>query len=116
MNKLTSKVAFVYSWSVRPRRGSLLYNWLKTGTFHADISKIYFFYQQSQPPYDVMHKEIEVFEFVQGVNFELTDSLENNGTKKLLIFDDSCQEFWISESICWYYNCWKTSWIEYYLH
>ena len=39
-----------------------------------------------------MQKEIENLEFVQGVNFELIDSLKNNGTKYLLIFDDSCEE------------------------
>ena len=39
-----------------------------------------------------MQKEIKNFEFVRGVNFEFTDSLKNNGTKYLLIFDDSCEE------------------------
>ena len=39
-----------------------------------------------------MQKEIENLEFVQGVNFEFLDSLKNNGTKYLLIFDDSCEE------------------------
>ena len=39
-----------------------------------------------------MQKEIENREFVQGVNFEFIDSLKNNGTKYLLIFDDSCEE------------------------
>ena len=39
-----------------------------------------------------MQKEIKNLEFVQGVNFELFDSLKNNGTKYLLIFDDSCEE------------------------
>ena len=29
---------------------------------------------------------------MQGVNFESIDSLKNNGTKFLLIFDDSCEE------------------------
>ena len=38
-----------------------------------------------------MQKEIENLEFVQGVNFELIDSLKNNGTKYLLIFDNSCE-------------------------
>ena len=38
-----------------------------------------------------MQNEIENLEFVQGVNFEFIDSLENNGTKYLLIFDDSCK-------------------------
>ena len=32
-----------------------------------------------------MQKEIKNPEFVQGVNFELIDSVKNNGTKYLLI-------------------------------
>ena len=39
-----------------------------------------------------MQKEIDNLEFVQGVHFELINSLKNNGTKYLLIFDDSCAE------------------------
>ena len=39
-----------------------------------------------------MQKEIENLEFVRGVNFEFIDSLKNNGTKYLLVFDDSCEE------------------------
>ena len=39
-----------------------------------------------------MRNEIENLEFVQGVNFEIMDSLKNNGTKGLVNFDDSCQE------------------------
>ena len=49
------------------------------------------FYQHSQPLYNVMQKEMENLEFVQGVNFEFIDSLKNNGTKYLLSFDDSCE-------------------------
>ena len=37
-----------------------------------------------------MQKEIENLEFVLGVNFEFIDSIKHNGTKYLLIFDDSC--------------------------
>ena len=70
----------------------LSYNWLKIGTFQPKFDKIYFFYQHSQTLYDVMQKEIKNLEFVQGVNFESIDSLKNNGTKYLLIFDDSCEE------------------------
>ena len=40
-------------------------------------------------------KEIENVEFVQCVNFEFIDSLEINGTKYLLIIDDSCEEICI---------------------
>ena len=39
-----------------------------------------------------MQKEIENLVFVHGVNFEITDSIKNNGTKCLLAFDDSCEE------------------------
>ena len=38
-----------------------------------------------------MQKEIENLEFVLGVNFEFFDSLKNNGTKYLLLFDDTCE-------------------------
>ena len=35
--------------------------------------------------------------FIQGVDFELIENLLNNGTKYLLIFDDSCKEISISK-------------------
>ena len=37
-------------------------------------------------------------EFVQGVNFEFIDFLKNDGTKCLLVFDDSCEEIWNSKA------------------
>ena len=37
-------------------------------------------------------KGIENLEFVQGVNLEFIDSVKNNGTRYLLIFDVSCEE------------------------
>ena len=46
-----------------------------------------------------MQKEIENLAFVCGVNFEFTDSLKNNGTKYLLIFDDSCEEICNSRAL-----------------
>ena len=73
-------------------KSQLLYNWLKIGTFQAKFDKIFFFYQHSPPLYDVIQKEFENLEFVPGINFEFIDSLKNNGTKNLLIFDDSCEE------------------------
>ena len=39
-----------------------------------------------------MQKEIENLEFVRGLYFDFTDSLKNNGTNYLLVFDDSCEE------------------------
>ena len=35
---------------------------------------------------------MEILELVQGVSIELFDFLKNNGTKYLLIFEDSCEE------------------------
>ena len=39
-----------------------------------------------------MRKETKNLEFSRGVNFEFIDSLKDNGTKYLLIFDISCEE------------------------
>ena len=94
-NKLISTKNRVFVSLVGPSEtgiSQLLYNWLKIGTFQSKFDKIYFFYQHSQPLYDVMQIEIENLEFVPGTNFEFIDSLKNNGTKYLLIFDDSCGE------------------------
>ena len=41
---------------------------------------------------------IENLEFGHGVKFEFTDSLKNNGTKYLLIFDDSYGEMYNSRA------------------
>ena len=101
MNKLISTKVRVFISLVGPSEtggSQLIHNWLKIGTFQPKFDKIYFFYQHSQPLYDVMQKEIEDLEFVQGVNFEFIDSLRNNGTKYLLIFDDSCGEIWNSKA------------------
>ena len=95
MNKLLSTKNRVFismvgpseTWKLQP-----IYNWLKIRTFQPKFDKIYFFYQHSQPVYDVMQKKIENLKFVQGVNFEFIDSLKNNGTKYPLIFDGSCKE------------------------
>ena len=73
-------------------KSQLIYTWLKIGRFQPKFDKIYFFYHYSQPFCDVMVKEIENLEFVQGVNFEFISSLKNSGTKYLLIFDYSCEE------------------------
>ena len=46
-----------------------------------------------------MQNEIENLQFVQGVNFDFIDSLESNGTKHLLIIDDSCEEICNSKAL-----------------
>ena len=95
INKLISTKNRVFISLVGPseiEKSQLIYKWLKIGTFQPNFDRIFFFYQQSQPLYNVMQKEIENLEFVPGVCFEIIDSLKNNGTKYLLIFDDSCEE------------------------
>ena len=95
MNKLISTKNRVFISLVGPSetgKSQLFYNWLKIGTFQPEFDKIYFFNQHSQTLYDVMRKEIESLDFVRGVNFEFFDSLINNGTKYLLIFDDPCED------------------------
>ena len=94
MNKLISTKNWIFISLVGPSetgKSQLIDNWLKIGTFQPKFDKLYFFYQHSQPFYDVMQKEIENLEFVRGVNFDFIDSYKNNGTKYLLFFDDSCK-------------------------
>ena len=45
-----------------------------------------------------MQEEFENLEFVRGVNFDIIDSLKNNGLKYLLVFDDSCEEICNSQA------------------
>ena len=93
MNKLIStKNRVLISLVVPSETGKLqrIYNWLKIGNFQPQFDN--FFYQHSQSLYDLMKNEIENHEFVQEVNFEFIDSLKNNDTKYLLLFDDSCEE------------------------
>ena len=70
----------------------LIHEWLNFRTFQPKFDKIYFFCQHPQPLYDVMQKEIDNLQFLQGVHFKFISSLKNNGAKYLLIFDDSCAE------------------------
>ena len=84
MNNLISTKNRVFLSMVGPselRKSEPIYNRLKHGIFQPKIDKNYFFYQPSQPLYDVMQKEIENLEFVQRVNFQFIDSLRINGTK-----------------------------------
>ena len=94
-NKLISTKNRVFISSVgtsETGKLQLIYNWLKFGTFQPNVYRICIFYQHSQPLYDAMQKEIEYLKFVPGVNFDLIESLKNNGTKYVLIFDDSSEE------------------------
>ena len=66
---------------------------------HFNRSLTIFFYQHPQPLYEFMRKEIDNLEMLQGVNFEFINSLKNNGTKYLLIFDTHVQNFATARSV-----------------
>ena len=94
-NKLISTKNRIFISLVGPSDSGktyLIHEWLKVGIFQPKFDKIYFSYQHPQRLYDVMRKQIDNLEFVQGVHFQFINSLKNNGTKYLLIFDDSCAE------------------------
>ena len=63
---------------------------MKIGTFQPAIDKIFYFYQHYQPFYSQLQRNN--LKFIQGVDFDLVENLRNNGTKYLLIFDDSCEK------------------------
>ena len=95
MNKLISTKNRIFISLVGPSDSDetyLIQEWFKVGTFQPKFDIICFFYQHLQQFYDVMQKEIDSLEFVQGVHFEFINSLKNNDIKYLLIFDDSCAE------------------------
>ena len=101
MNKLISRKTAVFISFVGPSetaKAQFVYKWLKNGTFQPRFEKLYSFYQHSQTLYDVMQKEIENLQFVRGVNLEYIDSLNYNGARNLLIFDDSCGEICTSKA------------------
>ena len=84
MNKLSStknRVFIPLVGTSETGKVQVIYNWLKMGTFQPKCDKIKFFYQDSQPLYDVMQNMVQNLDFVRGENFEFIDSLKNNGTK-----------------------------------
>ena len=80
---------YFIGWSFRIWKIAAYIQLAENWNISTKVYEIYFFYQHFQPVYDVMQKEIKNFEFVHGVNLEFIDSLKNNGTNYLLIFDDS---------------------------
>ena len=66
----------------------LIFDWLKIGTFQPAFNK--FFLINIINFFIVKCKKN--LNFIQGVNFDLIESLPNNGTKYLLMFDDSCEK------------------------
>ena len=89
---------YFIGWSFRNWKIAIYLQLAKYWNNSTKAWQIYFFYQHSKPLHDVMQKGIESLEFVRGVNFEFIDSLKNNGTRCLLIFNDSCETIWNSKA------------------
>ena len=95
MNKLIStknRVCITLAGPSVTGKLQLLYKWLKIGTFRAKLDKTYFFLSTLSASLRCYAKRNRKSRVLRGVNFEFIDSLTNNGTKYLLIFDDSCEE------------------------
>ena len=95
MNKIISTKERIFISLVCPSgsgKSHRIDEWLIIGTFQTEFDKIYYFYQHYQSLYGLMSKDIKNIEFIEGVDFEFIQNLPNNGTKYLLIFDDSCEE------------------------
>ena len=99
MNKLISTKDRVFISLVGPSgsgKSRLIFDWLKIGTFQPEFDKIYYFYQHYQPLYGLMKEKIKNIEFINGIDFQFIEQLPNYGKNYLLIFDDSCEEFFNS--------------------
>ena len=93
MNKIISTKERIFISLIGPsgsEKFHLIFDWLKIGTFQPAFDKIFYFYQHYQPLYSQMQRKN--LKFIRGVDFDLIENLPNNGTKHLLIFDDSCEE------------------------
>ena len=88
------KIMSLYSWLVRLRQesGNLFILGSKLEIFNQSLGNFSFFYQHSQPLYNVMQKEIKFLEPLQRVNFEFIVSLKNNDKKCLIISEGACEE------------------------
>ena len=95
MNKIISKKNSVFVFLVGPRelrKSQIIYYWLKNGTFQPNFDEFFLIYQHFQAFCDEMQKEIENFDFVEGVNLDFLIYLKTNRVKYLFFFDDSCQK------------------------
>ena len=91
MNKLFSTENRVFISMVGPSetgKQKLIYIWLKIGTFQPKFEKICFFINVPNLFTMLCQKKLRISSLCR----EFIDSTKNNGTKYLLIFDDSCEE------------------------
>lgn len=100
MNKIISTDNRIFMSLVGPSgcgKTQLILDMLTSKTFSPEFDKILYFYQHFQPMYSIMLTNVKNIEFIQCVNFEMITNLPNDGTRYLLIFDDSCTEIFNSK-------------------
>ena len=94
MHKLISTKERVFVSPVGPSGSEklhLIFEWLKISTFQPKFDKIFLFLSTLSTSYGQMQRKN--LKFIQGVDFELIENFPNNGTKYLLTFDDSYEDF-----------------------
>ena len=92
MNKIISTNERILMYLVGPS-GSVktvfISDMLQMKTFQPSFDRILYFYKLFQPIYNTVIQSFADIEFIHGVDFDLIDNLPADGTKYLLIFDDS---------------------------
>ena len=92
MNKIISTNERILMYLVGPSgSGKTVFvnDMLRMKTFQPSFDRILYFYKYYQSIYDTVIQSIADIEFVQGFDFDTIDNLPADGTKYLLIFDDS---------------------------
>ena len=109
-----SSLYFIH-WSFRNWKDAA---YLQLAESEINSTRVYFFYQHSQPLYDVMQKENENLEFVQGVNPNLCNYwLVEKQRYKVLV--NIWRFLWGDlqfKNLCWPCHHWETSRLEHSLH
>ena len=88
MNKIISTKERILMYLVGPSGSGktvFINDMLQRKTFQPSFDRILYFYEH----FHTMMQSIAGLEFIQGVDFELIEHLPADGTKYLLIFDDS---------------------------
>ena len=102
MNKIISTKERILMYLVGPsgsRKTVFIKDMLQMKTFQPSFDRILYFYKHFQRIYDTMMQSIAGIEFIHGLDFELIENLPADGTKYLLIFDDSLESLSKSEKL-----------------
>ena len=91
-------IVYFIGWSLRNWKIAAYLQLVKNWIISTKVGQNLLFLSTFPTSLQRMQKDIKNFEFVHGLNFELIDSLKNDGTKHLLIFDDSFEKFFDSKA------------------